>query len=1120
MYSFCLRLLAIFLSFPALAQLSDPFADGNFTAGPAWRGDDSLFIVNTAGQLQSNGPNATSVIHLSTPNGQCMSTEWQFWVNLSFAPTNSAHVRVYLASDRANLEGDLNGYYVRIGENGTADGVDLFRQQGTTHTKLIDGTAGRAATNPKVRVRVTRDAAGNWKLYSDNTGGTNFAPEGSVTDKTFTTTAFFGVYCTFPATRRKSFFFDDFIIRDAPVSLVGAAATGPTAVQVSFSTAVAESAVTGVAQYALNNGVVVQSAAINPADPTRVLLQLAEPLPTGNYTLTVSGVRDRNGNTLPTGSTTAFSYTAPVEYRALVINELLADESPRVDLPLAEFVELHNPTSRPVNLKGCTLADPGTAVTLPDYALPPGGYVILCKNTHAAEFEAYGPVISLSTWPSLNNAGDELFLKNHMGHPVDQVAYTLQWYHDDRKAEGGWTLEQINPLTRCSNSINWRASAHAAGGTPGKINSVFNDSPDTTAPAVTGVKVIDTQTLELRFDEPMDSISLKTGTYRLAEQMPVGVQPVGGEYTAVRLTFGTLVTPGMVYLLTVDGLADCAGNALPKTTLQTGTGLNPQYHQLLLTEILADEEPAEGLPQAEFVELYNPTNTILSLAGVTFTDGTNTANLPDETIFPGEYLILCAGTGVELYRPYGRVVSLAGFSLNNTGEPLLLRNAAGQTLCWVEYRTEWYGDDRKAQGGWSLEMVDAQNPCAGTGNWMASVQATGGTPGRPNSVATSRPDLTPPQGITVEVTDARHLRVQFTERMDSLAAAQPGGYQLDGGPVVIGAVPAGPQYQTVQLTLATDLAPRTVYTLTAGNARDCAGNISGGVLTARFALPEPGDSGDVVLNEVLFNPRSGGVDFVELYNRSDKYVNLQDWQLANIEAGRPANGKKIAAVYRVLPPRHYAVLTTNGQILKDQYPRAKDSAFIQLPALPPYPDEAGSVALLNDRGRLVDQFEYNDGFHFALVDRQEGVSLERISAAGPGNTRQNWHSAASTEGYATPGYRNSQWLEGEPAASAFQLQPAVFTPDEDGLDDFTTLQYQFPGQGNIATVTIFDAAGREIKKWVRNELLGAEGFYTWDGTDDRGAKVRTGRYIVYISLFNMQGKVRQFKRDVVVGARF
>jgi hypothetical protein len=473
-----------------------------------------------------------------------------------------------------------------------------------------------------------------------------------------------------------------------------------------------------------------------------------------------------------------------------------------------------------------------------------------------------------------------------------------------------------------------------------------------------------------------------------------------------------------------------------------------------------------------------------------------------------------------LYRAYGRVIPLAGFSLNNTGEPLLLRNAAGQTVYWVEYRTGWYGDNQKASGGWSLEMIDARNPCAGTGNWTASVHPDGGTPGRPNAAAASRPDLTPPQGMTVEVADSRHLRVRFTEPLDSLAMTQPGLYRLSSGVTVAGAVPAGPTYETVQLTLAADLLPRTGYTLAVGNARDCAGNIHGGVLTAQFALPEPGDSGDVVLNEVLFNPRSGGVDFVEIYNRSDKYVNLQGWQLATTEAGRPAAGKQITATYRLLPPRHYAVLTTDGRILKDQYPRAKDSTLILLPALPAYPDEAGSVVLRNDRDQLVDQFDYTDGFHFALVDRQEGVSLERISAAAPGNTRQNWHSAAGTEGYATPGYRNSQWLEGQPPADAFQLQPPVFTPDEDGLDDFTTLQYHFPDPGNVATVAIFDAAGREVKKWVRNELLGTAGFYTWDGTDDRGAKVRTGRYIVHISLFDMQGKVRQYKRDVVVGARF
>ncbi len=1118
---FYLWLAALFLSLPASAQLLDDFSDGDFTASPVWQGDAAHFTVNAARQLQSNGPNATSVIYLSTPNTQCSGTEWQFSVSLNFAPSNASHVRIYLISDQANLKGNLNGYYIRVGEDGTADGVDLFRQSGSTHTKIIDGIAGRAAINPNLGIKVIRDAAGNWQLFSDNSGGTSFAPEGSVADATFTSTAFSGVSCTFTATRRQGFFFDNLVVRDAPISLIGASPEGPEQVRVFFSTQPEPNSATRIISYSFDNGAAVRSVAVDPADPSQVLLTLNVPLPDGDYTLSVSGVQDRNGSAVPAGSLATFSYAMPISPRDIVINELMADESPRVDLPPAEFVELFNPSGRTINLKGCSLSDPGTSVFLPEFFLPAGGYLILCREAALAEFRPYGPAIGLSSWPSLNNSGDLISLRSPSGILIDQVNYTDKWYGDTRKAEGGWTLEQINPFTACPNFTNWKASEDPAGGTPGQVNSVFSNAPDRAPPQVTEAKATDSQTIEIYFSEPMDSVLLKRGTYQIAGINIREIQPVSPGYTSVRLLPGTALTAGTLYMLTLDGLADCAGNGLVSITLKVGTGAEPQYHGLILTEIMADEDPPVGLPKAEYLELYNPTGKVISLKGLTFTDAASTANFPDEVIFPGEYTLLCASPSVPLLKPFGRTISLTGFSLNNTGEPLTLRNATGGVICSTEYRTGWYGDSRKADGGWALEMIDPQNPCGEAGNWTASADPAGGTPGKLNSVNASRPDLTPPQSIAVEVIHAFSLLVLFPEKVDSLGMAQPDAYAIDKGMEVAKATPVSPQFRAVQLTLTTSLVAGTLYTLTVSNARDCAGNMGGNALHTTFALPEPGDSGDVVLNEVLFNPRSGGVDFVEIYNRSAKYVSLKDWQLANIKDGQPDSGKKISEGNLVLPPRQYMVFTTSRQALKDHYPRAEDSTFIILSSLPSYPDDAGSVVLLNHGNQVIDLFDYDEKFHFALIDRRDGVSLERISVHSPGNTRHNWHSAASTEGYATPGYRNSQGMDAEKAGTkTFRLMPGVFTPDEDGYNDFTTLQYQLPGRGNVATVSVYDGAGREVKKWIRNELLGTEGFYTWDGTDDRGEKVRTGRYIVFITLFDLQGRQQQYKEEVVVGAKF
>ncbi len=87
------------------------------------------------------------------------------------------------------------------------------------------------------------------------------------------------------------------------------------------------------------------------------------------------------------------------------------------------------------------------------------------------------------------------------------------------------------------------------------------------------------------------------------------------------------------------------------------------------------------------------------------------------------------------------------------------------------------------------------------------------------------------------------------------------------------------------------------------------------------------------------------------------------------------------------------------------------------------------------------------------------------------------------------------------------------------MDDFTTLNYLLDRSGFVANITIFDARGREIRRIVRNELLGTNGFFRWDGTTAQGLKVPVGYYVISIELFGLDGQTRAFKEKVVVGAR-
>ncbi len=194
-------------------------------------------------------------------------------------------------------------------------------------------------------------------------------------------------------------------------------------------------------------------------------------------------------------------------------------------------------------------------------------------------------------------------------------------------------------------------------------------------------------------------------------------------------------------------------------------------------------------------------------------------------------------------------------------------------------------------------------------------------------------------------------------------------------------------------------------------------------------------------------------------------------------------------------------------------------AVIRLSSLPSYPDDEGDVILLNDQGDIVDEVKYEDGWHLKLIDNPEGVSLERIDPSGASQDATNWHSAASTAGYGTPGYRNSQYKQTQIINGTIEITPKIFSPDNDGHDDIAIVLYKVTEPGFVANLTIFDAQGRPIRYLVKNGILGLTGQWNWDGLDEKGNKLPIGTYIIYSEIFNLQGKKQHFKNTVVLARK-
>jgi hypothetical protein len=659
-------------------------------------------------------------------------------------------------------------------------------------------------------------------------------------------------------------------------------------------------------------------------------------------------------------------------------------------------------------------------------------------------------------------------------------------------------------------------------------------TPDIIPPAIVSATATGANTADLLFSEPVSAASSQVAAnYIVNNGIGAATTAVrdAGNNALVHLTFANNFPNRVNLQLTVNGVQDLAANTLNNGTINFVYFTAIQY-DILIDEIMADPTPLVGLPDAEWIELRNTSGFDINLQNwrIGKPSGQSGA-LPSYLLKKDSFVIVCTGSAVAALSAFGSTVSVTSFpSLGNAGDLLYLRSPEGNIIHSVNYTDAWYQNELKQQGGWTLEMIDSNNPCSGSSNWKASTNPTGGTPARKNSVDGVNADATAPKLTRAYAPDNLHVVLVFSESLDSSRAAQAASYSIsDGIGVPVLATPLSFSFDRVNLTLSTPLAPNKIYTVTATTVTDCSGNPIGNTgNTARVGLYESLQKYDIVVNEILFNPKAGGTDYVEIYNRSNKIISLRNAYIANKNtAGAISSITQISTEDYLFFPQDYLVLTQDKQLVLNNYVANNPEAFIEI-GIPSMNDDAGNVILLNEQGAIVDNIPYKDDWHFKLIGDEEGVALERINyddttadnpATALDEQAANWHSAATSVGYGTPTYKNSQYRIDAGVQGTIKTSPEIISPDNDGMDDFLTIDFNFPDPGYVSNITIFDAAGRRVRYLQRNALMGTKGYFRWDGLGEKNEKLPVGIYIVYTEVFNLQGKTKKFKNVVVLARR-
>lgn len=645
---------------------------------------------------------------------------------------------------------------------------------------------------------------------------------------------------------------------------------------------------------------------------------------------------------------------------------------------------------------------------------------------------------------------------------------------------------------------------------------------DNTPPTVTNVSIVSNNQLDISFNEPVDATTAQnTSNYSVNNGInnPSSATLDGSDPTLVHLTFSTNFTDGQTNTISIQNVQDISNNVMNDSqhNFLYFVAVAASVKDIVINEIFADPSPQYGLPAGEFIELYNASNHIFNLSNWTIGDASSDEQLGNYTLLPNEYVIIADDAFSFEYSLFPNSIIVTSLpSYNNSTDDVVLKDENGNIIDFVTYSEEWYGSSIKEDGGYTLELINPTLPCTSSSNWIGSNDSNGGTPGAQNSVFDITPDVTTPQIISSATQNSATITLCFSETLDTTGVLA-SNFSIDNGINVV-SYSFDEFFSCVELLATPSLDTGVVYTITVNGLSDCSGNATNNE-TAEIILPHSGSKGDIIINEILYNPYPDGYDFVELYNNSDKNIDLFNWQLAKI-AGDTISSKKLIETNFLLKPQEFVVLTTAPDNIQENYPNSQADRFIDMSSFPSYADDEGTVILLLPNNQVADSIHYDDSFQFALLKETDGVSLERIDYNRPSNDETNWHSAAEDDGFGTPTIQNSQYVTTESSPVTLTVEPELFSPDNDGFEDVLTLTYNVETAGFVGNITIFDAQGRTIRQLMQSELLGIEGAISWDGLNNQREKARIGAYIIYFEYFDLDGNVHAIKHPCVVGGKF
>lgn len=688
-------------------------------------------------------------------------------------------------------------------------------------------------------------------------------------------------------------------------------------------------------------------------------------------------------------------------YNDIVINEIMY--APINDEP--EWIELYNRSNRKINLKNWKIADNSSSVVIStnDIFIDSNQYLIISKDASINNFYNITSQLIIKLFPTLNNAGDDVILRDDGGRTIDSLRYNPSW-----GGSSGKSLERILINENSSMSTNWGTSISKDKATPGKINSLTQKDFDLSIKtfyteaqyAIVNKELLFKVEIENKGKNAAQNAILKlykdvNANSFVDESELLQMQNIqsisSNEIVQLEISTDSITKGENNFILYIDYPLDEFIDDNTFTYKINGIEFTENIYDVIINEIMY----APRGDEPEWIELYNRSNHNINLKNWKVGDSSTLVEITtkDYELKPKEFLIISRDSTVVNFYPYiSKLIICSLPTLNNSGDVVIVKDSYNRTIDSTKYLPDWGGNNGK-----SLERKDVDLSSIDKENWSSSISKFNATPGKVNSISQKDYDV----AIVSFFSKSNYAEVgksfvlsaiiknagkQKAENVEVQLYRDENLLEKKTIPVIEPAQELQIEFTVQNVTIGKNQFSVSInYSLDEYEENNTAVfNINGVEINV--------ERGDIVINEIMYAPIAPEPEWVELYNRSEKEIDIKNYQVGN-----EVSKNVIIKTSKIIHPKEYVTIAKDTNIYSI-YPGITNVIISNFPILN---NNGGMIVISDSLGRKIDSVYYKSNW-----GGENGKSLERIDAFLSSTDSANWKSSLFEKG-GTPNRNNS-----------------------------------------------------------------------------------------------------------------